>query len=349
MRVTIKDIAEKTGLSVSTVSLVLNNKKHRLSQETRDRVWAAAREMGYRPNQLAVSLVTRRSKTVGLILPDVTNMFFGEIAKGAEEESQRNGYSLILCNTNDNPQKDIDYMNVLLDRGIDGVIFVMSVTAYAHRAAECLSMLARMDRPVILVDRLLPGQDCACVRTDNELGGYLATRHLLELGHRRVGCITGPMGGQSSKQRFYGYIRALQEYRVAFDPELVLEGNFRTDLACDLTGRLLEKGVTAVFACNDMMAYGVYRRAAGMGRRVPEDLSIVGYDDLPFSEIMETPLTTVSQPARLMGERAAKNIIDEINGRAPQNREVVFEPELIVRKSSASPGGAARNLEEAIL
>lgn len=335
MRVTIKDIAEKTGLSVSTVSLVLNNKKHRLSEKTRTRVWDAARELGYRPNQLAVSLVTRRSKTLGLIIPDITNAFFAEIARAAEAESQRNGYSVILCNTNNDPQKDMEYTNILLDRGIDGVIFVMSVAGYQSQGAECLGLLRSMEKPVIMVDRVLPDQPDTSVLTDNAYGGYLATSHLLGLGHRKIGCITGPMGA-SSRQRLFGYIRALQEHGIAFDPELAPEGDYRTESAYRLAGGLLEKGVTAIFACNDMMAYGVYRRAIQEGRSVPDRLSIVGYDDLAFSEIMEIPLTTVRQPAGEMGACAARKLIERIEGQSGGG-DVTFQPELVVRKSTAPP------------
>ena len=221
MRVTIKDVAEKAGLSVSTVSLVLNNKPHRISEETRQRVLEVARQMNYRPNRLAVGLIKNRTNTIGLLIPDITNMFFAEIAKGAEMGCQEQGYSMILCNTNDNPQKDIDYVNVLLERGVDGIIFVMAVNSSNNKARECYELLRQFEKPVVLVDRVVEELELPSVATDNELGGYLATRHLLELGHTRIGCITGPMGSQSSKQRLFGYIRALQEYDIPFYSGLV--------------------------------------------------------------------------------------------------------------------------------
>lgn len=339
MRVTIKDIAEKTGLSVSTVSLVLNHKKHRISEETCARVWEAARTLGYRPNQLAVSLVTRRSKTLGLMIPDITNAFFAEIARAAEAQSQQSGYSVILCNTNNDPQKDIDYIHILTDRGIDGVIYVMAIAGYQSQGAACLDILRRMETPVIMVDRFLPDEHNMRVLTDNAHGGYLATKHLLALGHRRIGCITGPMGA-SSQQRLFGYIRALQEHGIAFDPALTREGDYRTGSGYRLTGELLEKGVSAIFACNDMMAYGVYKRAIQAGRCVPQSLSIVGYDDLPFSEIMEIPLTTVRQPTEEMGAYAAKKLIAQIEGDSA-GCDMTFQPELIVRKSTAQAARAS--------
>ncbi len=341
MATTIRDIAQKTGLSVSTVSLVLNHKKHRISKETCDRVFAAAKEMNYHPNHAAVSLITKRTKAIGLIIPDITNMFFAEIAKGAETRCQELGFSVFLCNTNDKPEKDVEYVNVLLDRGVDGFLLVTSFNASENMAAECFKALRPTEKPIVLVDRVVSteeyGTSLPCVQSDNELGGYLATKHLLELGHRSIGCITGPMGAQSSQHRLFGHIRALQEAGITFNPALVREGNYHTQTGFSLSSELLDQGVTAIFACNDMMAYGVYRQASQRGMRVPEDLSIVGFDDLPFSEFAEAPLTTVKQPAYLIGECAASKIIGMINNPGEVQENVQFKPELIVRKSTSKP------------
>ena len=339
MRVTIKDVAEKAGLSVSTVSLVLNHKPHRISEETRQRVLQVARELNYHPNRMAVSLIKNRTNTIGLLIPDITNMFFAEIAKGAEVGCQELGYSMILCNTNDNPQKDIDYVNVLLERGVDGIIFVMAVNSSNNKARECYDLLRQFEKPVVLVDRTVEDLELPSVSTDNELGGYLATRHLLELGHRRIGCITGPMGSQSSKRRLFGYIRALQEYAVPFRAELVAEGNYHADSGYRLSRRLLKSGVTAILACNDMMSYGVYRRARRERLRIPEDLSVVGFDDVTFSEMAEVPLTTVAQPAYRIGRASVEKLLELLQNGTLSERTLVFPPELIVRRSTAPPVG----------
>lgn len=337
MRVRIKDIAEKTGLSVSTVSLVLSKKEHRIPVETCKRVIDVAKELHYRPNQMAASLVTQRTKTIGLIIPDITNMFFAEIAKSAENECQKAGYSIILCNTNDNPQSDIDYVNMLVGRGVDGILFAMAVNATVNKAEECFAISHQYEKPIILVDRVVPGLNTVCVLSDNEMGGYVATRHLLELGHKKIGCITGPMGAQSSKQRLFGYIRALQEYGVAFDTNYIKEGNYHTQSGFQLSKELFELDVTAIFACNDMMAYGVYKQAAFNGKKIPEDLSIVGFDDLQFSELMEVPLTSVSQPAIEMGQSAVKRMIKWIDHPDQQPENITFKSELIIRKSTSMP------------
>jgi len=342
MRVRIKDIAEKTGLSVSTVSLVLSKKEHRIPDETCKRVIDIAKELHYRPNQMAASLVTQRTKTIGLIIPDITNMFFAEIAKSAENECQKAGYSIILCNTNDNPQSDIDYVNMLVGRGVDGILFAMAVNATVNKAEECFAISHQFEKPIILVDRVVPGLNTVCVLSDNEMGGYIATRHLLELGHKKIGCITGPMGAQSSKQRLFGYIRALQEYGVAFDTSYIKEGNYHTPSGFALSKELFELDVTAIFACNDMMAYGVYKQAASNGKKIPEDLSIVGFDDLQFSELMEVPLTSVSQPAIEMGQSAVEMMIEWIDHPDQQPENITFKSELVIRKSTAMPSGKVK-------
>ncbi|MEG2105107.1 MAG: LacI family DNA-binding transcriptional regulator [Oscillospiraceae bacterium] len=341
MRTTIRDIALRTGLSVSTVSLVLNHKEHRISEETCKRVFQAAKELNYRPNQAAVSLITKRTNTLGLIIPDITNVFFAEIAKGAQVRSQELGYSLILCNTNDDPEKDVDYVNVLLDRGVDGILLVTSVTSGKTSGEKCLEILKYTDKPVVLVDReIFPGtsnSELPGVFSDNELGGYMATKHLLSLGHTKLGCITGPMGAQSSKHRLFGHIRALQEAGLSFDPALVKEGNYHTESGFRLSGELLDIGVTGIFACNDMMAYGVCRKAAERGILIPTQLSVVGFDDLPFSEFVETPLTSIKQPAYEMGEAAVEKMIGILANPDLPCESTTFQPELVIRKSTVAP------------
>lgn len=338
MRVTIKDIAKKTALSVSTVSLVLNHKSQRISQKTIDLVLQTAKEMHYHPNQIAVGLITKKTNTLGLIIPDITNTFFAEIAKGAEAECQECGYSLILCNTNDNPQKDVDYVNVLVDKGVDGILFTISVSSQVHKDTQCFKILKQVEKPVVLVDRAVEQEDTNCVApsvlVDNELGGYMATCHLLKLGHKRIGFISGPMGEQSSQKRLFGYIRALQEFGVTFDPQLVKVGDYHTSTGYRLSAELLEQHVTAIFSCNDMMAYGIYERVIQKGLKIPHDLSVVGFDDLKFSQLMEVPLTSMKQPAYEMGVSAVKKMIEIIDNPDKPQKDIIFKPELVVRKST---------------
>lgn len=339
MRTTIKDIARETGFSVSTVSLALGEKKHRLAEETVRKIKNAARELHYSPNQMAVGLITQKTWTMGLIVPDICNPFFAGIAKGAEEKCEEHHYNLILCNTNDNPEKDLKYMNVLLARGVDGVIFAMSADVRGDKAAECFRQVEQAQTPVILVDRALDEFPARGILINHELGGYLATRHLLDLGHRKIGCITGPMSLQSAKQRFFGYIRALQEFSVNFDPALVCEGDYHTASGYTLSQKLVERGVTAIFACNDMMAYGVFRRLNEVGISIPQSMSVVGFDDDDVSEIIQFPLTTVHQPVYEIGKTAAERLIRRIDAPDSVQEDIVFDPKLIIRKSTGPIGG----------
>lgn len=343
MRATLKDIAEATGLSVSSVSLVLNNRPHRISHESCQKILKAARELDYHPNQAAVSLITKRSKSIGLVIPDITNMFFAQIAKGAETRSAELGYSLVLCNTNDNPGKDVDYINVLLDRGVDGILLVSAYRPGGAATKRLPGELRLMEKPVVLVDRnvehLSAKEHFSGVFSDNELGGYLATRHLISLGHTKIGCITGPMGAVSSKNRLFGHIRALQEAGITFDGALVREGNYHINSGFEFGNQLLDQGVTAIFACNDMMAYGVYRAAAGRGVAIPKELSVVGFDDLPFSEIAEPSLTSVKQSSYEMGVRAVDKIIKMITKPEEIGDISTLKPELVIRKSTGRISG----------
>lgn len=335
MATTIKDIAKATGFSPATVSLVLNHKDHRIPQKTRDTVLQAAKELNYRPNRMAASLVTKKSRTIGLILPDITNSFFSEIAAAVEQECSGADYSVILCSTNDVPEQDVRYVNLLLERNVDGVLFAMAVNSQANCADECLALLQEAGAATVLLDREWKTDSTVNVTSNNEEGGYLACRHLLDLGHTRIGCITGPMGTQSAQKRLYGYIRALQEDGIAFDPALVLEGDYHTGSGYALTEKLLEQGVTAIFAANDMMAMGVYKKLRELKLKIPRDVSVVGYDNLTFAELMEVPLTTVSQPAREMGITASKKLLQMLEGNTEQSE--VYTPRLEARASTAAP------------
>ena len=338
MRVTIKDIAKKTGYSISTVSLVLNHKSCRISEKTTQKVIQTAKEMNYHPNRIAVGLITKRTQTLGLIIPDITNAFFAEIAKGAESECQKRNYSLILCNTNDHPQKDVDYVNVLVDKGVDGILFTMSVNSQVHKDLQCCRIVKQAEKPMILVDRTIPAgneeEEIPYVSVDNELGGYLATKHLLQIGHRKIGFISGPMGAQSSQKRLFGYIRALQEANVTFDPKLIKTGDYHIDTGYWLSAELIREGVTAIFAGNDMMAYGVYKQAKERHLIIPDNLAVIGFDDLEFSQIMEVPLSSIKQPTYKIGVCAVQKLISWIEHPKEKPKSVCFKPILMVREST---------------
>lgn len=343
--ITIKDVAKEAGLSVTTVSLVLNNKNARISDETRKHVREVAKRLNYRPNRLAVGLITRRTNIIGLIVPDIANQYFAEIAAAVEYEASEHGYNVIFCNTNDRPEKDIAYVDMLLQQGVDGILFTMSVNSDSNCAGECLAILKKAEIPVILIDRVI-GEDkkeVTFVAVNDEECGYYATQHLIDLGHRKIGCITGPMGDFDAIQRLEGYKHALYKADIAFDPELVAEGDYHMASGYNFVTNLTQKKVTGIFAHNDMMALGAYKRLTQLGIKVPEDISLIGIDNLPFTELLEVPFTTIERAPGRMGEMAVKKMIAILNKQDTENEHIIYSPRLVVRKSTAKPQGGGRS------
>lgn len=333
MGVTLKDIAKKSGFSISTVSMVLNNKPHRIPDATRRKILAVAADMRYKPNRMAVGLITKRTMRIGVLVDDISNTFYAEVAKGAEVEAERNGYSTLLANTYAIVRrKASDCIERLIDSGIDGLI--LAVSAYNDEADinVFIERLQGQGRPAIFIGKPFSGIVAPDVEVANELGGYLATRHLIERGHTRIGIVTGPMGRPHN--RLYGYIKALQEAGIAFDTALVEDGDFRIESGFQGAKRLVEKRVGAIFACNDLMAYGVIQFAMENGIAIPDSLAVVGYDDLAFSRLMPIPLTTIRQPALEIGRTACGKVVEMITAKTVRADDVLFDPELIVRKST---------------
>lgn len=333
VRATIKDIAEQAGVSITTVSLVLNGKELRIAAATKRKIIKIANDLNYRPNKLAVGLITKKTSTIGLIVPDISNSFFGELAKGAENEAANCNYNIILSNTNDKSNKDLEYMNILLDRGVDGIIMVPSSNSADENSKKCYQLMEQCQKPFILVDRIKMGDKYSSVSIDHEMGGYQATKHLIENGHTMIGCITGPLGMLNSRLRFIGYKKALEDYKIPYKASFVAEGNFHVADGERLAAGLFDQKVTAIFAFNDLMAYGVYNAAAKLGYKIPEDISVVGFDDLFYSGIMEVPLTTIHQPSYEMGEAAVKKIVELLMDTNASNESITYKPELIIRSS----------------
>lgn len=336
LRTTIKDIANYTGFSVTTISLVLNNKAKKIPSTTRETIMNAARELNYHPNQLAVGLVKKRTETIGLIISDVSNVFFSNLAKGVEDECRCRGWNLILCNTNDKHERDLSYIQVLADKGVDGILFCMAQDSDQKGAKESVALMKRLKIPFVMIDRFLLEAECCSVIVDHQQGGYLATKHLLELGHQRIGCVAGPLRLEDSLERLQGYQKALEEYGVPFRKELVYEGWYGRESGTEAVNVLLQKNISAIFAFNDMAAYGAYSQLRKKGFRVPDDISLVGYDDIFFSELLDVPLTTVRQPIYDMGQEATRQLVEEVESKNVSHKCITFQPELIQRESTAS-------------
>ena len=327
---TIREVAETAGVSYATVSHVINNTRL-VSQETRERVLAAMDALNYRPNALARSLRQGKTNTIGLVLPDSANPFFAEISRSIEDETFKKGYSVFLCNTELDTQRELFYVDVLSKKQVDGIIFVA-----AGDKADSLDFLLERRMPVVMVDRDLPNVEADVVLTDHQLGGYLATRHLLELGHTRIACIAGPSSITPGAERIIGYRRALEEASISYDEDLVVRGDYHPQSGLEITHSILKMDPrpTAIFALNDLMALGALRAAAEAGYSVPKDLAIVGYDDLELSHFTNPPLTTIAQPKKEIGIQAVNLLVDRMSQKNRPPSRVVLPPELIVRRST---------------
>ena len=328
--VTIREVAESAGVSYATVSHVINNTRV-VSQETRERVLAAMAALNYRPNALARSLRQGKTNTIGLVLPDSANPFFAEISRGIEDEAFKKGYSVFLCNTELDMQRELFYVDVLSKKQVDGIIFVA-----AGDQADSLEFLRHEGLPVVMIDRDLPNVEVDAVLTDHQLGGFLATRHLIELGHKRIACIAGPSSITPSAERMTGYRKALEQAGLPYDETLVLRGDYHAQSGMEITHAILKMDPrpTAVFASNDLMALGALRAAAEAGYSVPRDLAVIGYDDLELAKFTNPPLSTIAQPKKEIGTQAVNLLVDRITRKNRPPSRLVLAPELIVRRST---------------
>lgn len=337
MRPTIRDVARRAGYSIATVSLVLNNKDVSIPQSTNDRIWKAANELNYRPNRLAVGMITKKTKMLGLVIPDNSNVFFGDLAKAVETFARKNGYNLILCNSDNNGQRDLEYIGILSDRQVDGIIFVRS-EGNPQDDRKIVQIAAQNSIPLVTVDRIMHGEQVYSITLDNFRGGYLAAQHLIGLGHKRIGCYSGPLELNSSHQRLDGVKLALAEAGISYDESLLFMGDYKMGRENEALEYFIEQKATAVFAFNDMMAFGLYVSAMQMNISIPQDLSVVGFDDIFFCKLVSPQLTTVRQPVSEMGVCVVETLINIING-DKENQPITrtFEPEFIVRSSTAPP------------
>lgn len=326
-----RDVAEQAGVSVTTVSHVINNSRP-VSPETRLRVEQALQVLGYQPNVLARSLRRGKTNTIGVILPDNANPYFAEVVRGIEDASFSQGYSVILCNSDNDLAKERLYTNVLIEKQVDGIIFVA-----AGLSDENIQNLSSRGVPAILVDRQVPGVQLDSVVADNLGGGIMATRHLLDLGHTSIACIAGPQGVPSSQERVAGFHQAVEAADLEVNPDQVVEGDFQYQGGYEAAQRLSQAGSapTAIFACNDLMAIGAYRYAHENQLRIPQDISIIGFDDVHLASYTNPPLTTVRQSKAKMGSRAADLLIERIANRRLSPRQEIIPVQLVVRASTA--------------
>lgn len=333
MPVTIKDVARESGVNISTVSRSLNG-AYGVHPLTRERVLDVARRLNYRPNRIARNLATGRSNAIGLIVGDIRNPFFAEVARGAEDAASAAGYDLILCNSDLDTDKQMHYVRTLLERRVDGVL-VNSVTAL--NAAQ-QDFLANCGAPVVFLNRTAVGRSLPTVCADNHEGGVIAARHLLHLGHRSLAHLTSPRRHSNLAERARGFLRTLEAASAA-RPPVVIHGDQSFAGGYEMARGMFaaHKGVTAVFAANDAIACGVMRAARERGVRIPEDLSLIGFDNVELAALVNPPLTTIHQPKYEIGQAAVELLLHSVrqNGNATIEHRVLGV-KLIERQTCAA-------------
>jgi LacI family transcriptional regulator len=331
---TIRNVAERAGVSTMTVSRVINNSGY-TSQETRERVETAIAELGYVPNTLARSLRFKRTKTLALVITDITNPFFTTIARGVEDAASEQGFNVFFCNTDESETEQAKELIALVQKRVDGVLLVPAASS-----AEPIAFLREQNVPVVVLDRRVPDCTVDSVRCDSEQGAYELVRLLLELGHTCIAALSGPQKVSTAQDRVAGYRRALAEKGLGPDAEIVFNGPFTQAGGYEMGKQVLALSPrpTAFLAANNFIAVGAYQAVREAGLSVPEDVAIAGFDDLPTWLVMEPFLTVAAQPAYEMGQRATHILLDRLGRAAPvECREVVLPFEIIVRRSSGPP------------
>ncbi len=331
---TIKEIARRAGVSIATVSNVVTGAV-RVSPKRRERVEAAIKELDYYPDYVARSLKMRRTRLLGMVISDITNPFFPLLVRGAEEVAVSNNYLLVTFNSDDRVDREKQILSVLRARRVDGILLVV---APQSGESSHIRDLMRAGIPLVCVDRLAPGLSVDSVTVDNAGGARECTEHLLSLGHKRVGMITGPIFLQTSRERLDGYKAALTNAGLPIDPCLIREGDFRVESGYNLGREILEMPdrPSALFISNNTMALGLLRAAEDLHLLCPKDVAIAIFDDLPFLFAFRPHLTAVSQPAYEMGRRAAELLLNRIEGRE-ENVETIsvrLKTELKIREST---------------
>jgi LacI family transcriptional regulator, galactose operon repressor len=332
--VTRDDVARSAGVSTAVVSYVVNGGPRPVSEATRSRVERAIRDLGYRPNGIARALVTQRSNALALVVPDAVNPFFAQLAQTVEVASFSRGYTLLIGNAQDDPEVELSYVRTFLERGVDGVIVAPSASA-----ENTGKLLASAATPTVVIDRAFRPDQFDTVVVDNALGGHLATTHLIQHGHRIIACLAGPRELPTARDREYGWHRALRDASEDGYTGPSVSTSFSRQAAYEATLDLLSRRPTptAIFATADEHALGIYRAAAELGRRIPEDLAVVSFDNADAARFAVPALTTVHQPLEQMAERAVALLLARLSDpKSPPNHERL-PVQLVPRGSCGCP------------
>lgn len=329
--VNIRDVANKAEVGPITVSRVINNTGY-VRPETRERVNKAIQELGYVPNTLARSLRSRRTHTLALMVTDITNPFFTTLARGVEDASNSSGYTVIFGNTDESPAKEEQYINVLLQKQVDGILLVPT-----QNKSNTIRQIQKHNTPVVVLDRRVSDVDVDFVRCDSIEGAYLLTQHLVSLGHRQIAMLSGPLGVSTADDRVAGYCKALVEAGITLDERNIFRGDLTPEGGYRMTQQAIHLPLrpTALVAANNFITIGAMRALQEAGLEVPEDIALAGFDDFPPAMTIFPFFTIISQPAYEMGTRATHLLLARLEDDSPGDyEEVILPSQLIIRHSS---------------
>ncbi len=329
---TIHDIARELKISASTVSRALQNNP-RISLKSRDLIMAAAETMGYRPNTLASNLRTKKSNTIGIVVPLINRYFFSAVISGVEDVASKAGYTVVISQSNDLANREISIVHSMFANRVDGLIIsiAMESTSFEH-----LKMFTKKNIPLVLFDRAVPEIETNKIVVDDFMGGFRVTEHLINQGYKRIGHIAGPQNLTTYNDRKNGYIDALEKNGIAFDETLVVTNKLRSEDGVAAVQYLLSlpNPPDAIFCGNDTTALSTMMYLRDIGIRIPEDIGIVGFSNEPFSKVVSPSISTIAQPGFLMGQKAAELILGQIEHKDKAFKTLVLPTELIVRESS---------------
>jgi LacI family transcriptional regulator, galactose operon repressor len=336
---TIQDVARRAGVAPITVSRVINDSGY-VREETRERVESAIAELGYVPNSLARGLRIKQTKTIGLILTDVTNPFWTTVARGVEDAASHAGFSVFLCNSDESEAKQMRYLNTLLQKQVDGVLVVP-----AGDAPGSVEIARQQGTAMVVLDRRVPNSQVDIVRCDSESGAFQVVSHLIGLGHHRIALLSGPMTVSTAKDRLAGYRRALTAAGLTIEDKLIDYGRFVNDSGYEMTRHVLQLSPrpTALFAANNLIAMGALRALSEAGLDVPDDMSLVSVDDVPATLTAHPFLTVAVQPGYEMGKRGAEVLLARLSGQdSGEFQEIVLPVQFVIRSSTGPPPEGTR-------
>ncbi|AKL94818.1 transcriptional regulator [Clostridium aceticum] len=332
MPVTIKDIARIANVSTTTVSKIVNNKIDDIGDATVAKVRKIIKEENYTPNRLARSMVLKKTKTVGLIIPDVQNPYFTKLVRGAEDAANERGYNIFFCNTDDDLDKEISYMNMLIEKQVDGIVLAGASHRDKKREKEY-----KLSIPVVVVDRDVNFTNIAGeISIDNLQGAYDALNHLISLGHTEIIYISGSLGIKPTTERLEGYKKAHVDHGLVYKEENIFFGDYSSEFGEQIVAEVVKnKAATGIFCGNDMIALGVIKGLTRRGYKIPEDISVVGFDDISLASLMTPELTTIRQPSYAIGSKAINTLIDLVEKKKVDAEKLVLKTELVIRETTS--------------